>query len=89
MAAFYSDNALILPATHNLINGPAEIEKFFVGILGMGVKGHKFEVIQAGGDGNLVYAAAKWSATGKDANGADQQWGGTATSIFERQGTVA
>jgi ketosteroid isomerase-like protein len=51
----------------------------------MGVTGHKLEVIKVSGDGNLVVAAAKWSATGKDASGADQPWGGVATHVFERQ----
>ena len=28
----------------------------------MGAKGHKFELIEASGDGNIVCGAAKWSA---------------------------
>jgi ketosteroid isomerase-like protein len=51
----------------------------------MGVTGHKLELIEAQGEGDLVYGAAKWSADGKDAQGADQAWGGVATHIFERQ----
>jgi hypothetical protein len=31
-----------------------------------------------------VVAAARWSADGKDASGADQPWGGIATHVFER-----
>jgi ketosteroid isomerase-like protein len=85
VAAFYTDNATFLPATHDVVQGPAGVEKFFGGIFGMGVTGHKLELIEAQGEGNLVFGSAKWSAKGKDANGADQPWGGVATHIFEKQ----
>ena len=49
------------------------------------MKGHKLELFEADGEGDLIFAAAKWSATGKDANGADTPWGGVATHIFEKQ----
>jgi ketosteroid isomerase-like protein len=85
VSALYADEAVFLPATHDVIEGPAGVEKFFGGIFGMGVTGHKLELIKAGGEGNLLYGTAKWSANGKDSNGADQPWGGVATHIFERQ----
>ena len=85
IAALYADDAIFLPATHDVIKGPSGVEKFFAGIFGMGVTDHKLELIDARGEGNLVFGAAKWSANGKDANGADQPWAGIATHIFERQ----
>ena len=85
VAAFYADDAMFLPATHEVIKGPSGVEKFFTGIFSMGVTGHKLEVIEAHRDGGILYGAARWSAKGKDANGADQPWGGIATHIFERQ----
>jgi ketosteroid isomerase-like protein len=85
VAAFYSDDAIFLPATHDVIRGPAGVEKFFSGLFGMGVTGHKLELIEAHSEGNLVFGADKWSAKGKDADGKDQPWGGLATHIFKRQ----
>ena len=85
VSAFYAENAVFLPATHDVIEGPAGVEDFFAGLFAMGVTGHSLELIEVHGDGNLVVAAAKWSATGKDANGADQPWGGIATHVFEKQ----
>src|SRR5688500_6819160 len=79
VAAFYTDNSIFLPATHDVIKGPDGVEKFFGGIFGMGVTGHKLELIETQGDGNLLFGTAKWSANGKDANGADQPWAGVAT----------
>jgi ketosteroid isomerase-like protein len=49
------------------------------------VSGHKLELIEAIDKGDTVVAAARWSADGKDAAGADQPWGGLATHVFERQ----
>lgn len=85
VAAFYVEDALFLPATHEVFRGPAGVEKFFTGIFGMGVANHKLELIEAKGDGAVPYGAAKWSADGKDSNGKPQPWAGVATHIFERQ----
>jgi uncharacterized protein (TIGR02246 family) len=85
VSAFYAEDAIFLPATHDVINGPAGVEKFFAGLFGMGVTGHKLELVDVRADGNVVVAAAKWSATGKDKDGADQPWGGIATHVFAKQ----
>jgi uncharacterized protein (TIGR02246 family) len=85
VAAFYTDDAIFLPATHDVIKGPDGIEKFFSGLFDMGVTGHKLELIEADGDDNMLVGTAKWSANGKDAQGADQPWGGVATHVFEKQ----
>jgi ketosteroid isomerase-like protein len=61
------------------------VEKFFAGIFGMGVKGHKLELIDASGDGDVLFGTAKWAADGKDQTGKDQPWGGLATHIFQKQ----
>ena len=85
VAALYSDDALFLPPSHEVIKGPAGVQKFLQGIIGMGTKDHKFEMIEAREAGNIIYAATKWSATGKNAEGKDQTWSGVATHVFERQ----
>ena len=87
IAAFYTDDATFLPPTHDVIEGPAGVEKFFAGLLGSGVTGHKLELIEVEGDddGDMIVAAAKWSANGKDASGAPATFGGVATHVFEKQ----
>jgi uncharacterized protein (TIGR02246 family) len=84
LAALYADDALFLPANHEVIRGPGGVEKFFSGLFGNGVTGHKLELIEARGEGKLLYGTAKWSATGKDAAGKDQPWAGVATHVFEK-----
>ncbi len=63
LAAAYAPNAKLMPPTHEVASGPAEIEKFWAGMFANGVTGHKLEVIDAGGDGKVVYGTANWSAS--------------------------
>ena len=86
VAAAYVSNAKVLPPTHEVISGPAEIENFFAGLFSSGFTDHNLAVIDAGGDEKVVYSAAKWSANGKGADGTRQIAGGIATHVFERQG---
>ena len=86
VAAFYTDDAVFLPPTHDVVEGPAGVERFFAGLFGNGVTGHKLELIEVtGADAEMVVAAAKWSASGKDASGAPTTFGGVATHVFERE----
>jgi ketosteroid isomerase-like protein len=87
LATAYLPNAKLLPPTHEVASGPAEIEKFWAGMFANGVTGHKLEVIDAGGDGKVVYGTANWSAKGKDKDkdGKPATFTGTATHVFERQ----
>jgi uncharacterized protein (TIGR02246 family) len=85
VGAAYTEDALFLPATHAVIEGPEGVAGFFGPLFGMGVTGHKLELIEAIDTGDTVVAAARWSAAGKDASGADQPWAGIATHVFERQ----
>lgn len=85
VAAAYLPNAKLLPPTHEVISGPAEIENFFAGLFTSGFTDHNLTIIDAGGDDGVVYRAANWSAKGNGADGNDQAAGGTATHVFERQ----
>jgi ketosteroid isomerase-like protein len=85
IAAFYADDALLLPINHEVYRGPAGALQFFTGVLGTGAKGHKLDLIEARGEGNLLYGAAKWSANGKDAAGKDEPWAGVSTLVFKKQ----
>ena len=85
VAAAYAEDAVLLPPTHTVLSGPEEIEEFFSGLFEAGVTDHTLDVIEAGGDGNLVYSAANWTAQGNDEQGNPQDLGGIATHVFERQ----
>jgi uncharacterized protein (TIGR02246 family) len=80
VAAFYAEDATFLPPSHDVIKGPAGVEKFFAGLFSNGVTGHKLELIEANGDEDTVIAAGKWSAKTKDGS-----IGGIATHVFKKQ----
>lgn len=81
ISAFYTDDSVFLPGSHDIIKGPAGVEKFFAGFVASGGNSHSLELIEAHEDGGMVVAAAKWSAKAKD-----QAVGGVATHVFKKQG---
>ena len=85
LAAAYLPSAKVLPPTHEVLSGAADIEAFFGGLFTSGYTDHNLTMIDGGGDDNIVYSAATWSATGKGTDGAPQAAGGIATHVFERQ----
>lgn len=85
LSSFYASDALLLPVNHEIYKGPAGAEGFFKAVLGSGATNHKLEVIDVQDNGQVIVAEAKWTATGKDAQGKDQPWGGIATHVFKRQ----
>jgi uncharacterized protein (TIGR02246 family) len=85
VAAFYTDDAYFLPPNHKVIEGPKGVAEFFKGLFKAGVHNHKLELIEAAGDGNLIYGAAKWSSTGKDDKGKKKEFSGIAAQVFEKQ----
>jgi uncharacterized protein (TIGR02246 family) len=85
VAAFYTDDAYFLPPTHKVIEGPKGVAEFFAGLFKGGVSGHKLEMIEADGNDNLVFGAARWSASGKDDKGQPATFSGIATHVFEKQ----
>jgi ketosteroid isomerase-like protein len=85
LAAVYLPSAKVLPPTHEVVSGAADIEAFFAGLFSNGYTDHTLAIIDGGGDDKIVYGAATWSATGKGADGAPQTAAGIATHVFERQ----
>ncbi|WP_425450160.1 YybH family protein [Virgifigura deserti] len=85
LAETYLPDAKLLPPTHTVLLGPAEIEEFFAGLFANGVTDQNLEIIEPGGDGRIVYGTANWSAQGEGNDGAAQTLGGIATHVFERQ----
>jgi uncharacterized protein (TIGR02246 family) len=87
VAAFYTEDAKLLPPTHDVLTGPAGAEKFFTGLFEAGVTNHDLEIIEVYGDADAdqAYSAANWTATGKGQDGSEQRIGGIAVHGFERQ----
>src|SRR4051812_37335851 len=61
VAGFFTENALYLPASPNVLKGRAAIQKFYAGLFKSGLHGHKLELIEANGDDHIIVAAARFS----------------------------
>jgi uncharacterized protein (TIGR02246 family) len=85
LAACYAGDATFLPATHDVIEGPAGVERFFAGLFANGLTGHTLDLLTVHGDGGTVVGAAKWSARGKGDDGAPATFAGVATHVFVKR----
>lgn len=85
VAAFYTADTSFLPASHDIIQSPDGVEKFFSDLFASGVADHTLDLIKTTRDDKIVIAIAKWSAAGKDASGKMTRFSGLATHLFERQ----
>ncbi|MDY8110173.1 nuclear transport factor 2 family protein [Fulvimarina sp. 2208YS6-2-32] len=81
LASHYSDDAIFLPPTHTVVEGPQAVQEFFAALFDSGVTGHTLEIIKVIEHGEEITAAARWAAKGGD--GADI--GGIGTHVFQRQ----
>jgi ketosteroid isomerase-like protein len=80
VGAAYASEALLLPPSHEVLEGQPGAEKFFSGLFSSGVTSHKLELIRATESGDLVVATARWSVKAKDKTAA-----GLATHVFRKQ----
>ena len=81
VAAFYTDDAILLPPSQVVIKGRADVEKFTSGLFEIGMTSHQLELIEVTVDGaDTIAAVAKWSVKHKG-----ESEGGLVTSIFMKQ----
>jgi uncharacterized protein (TIGR02246 family) len=81
VAAFYTDDAIVLPPSQLVIKGRADVENFVSGLFEIGLTSHKAELIEVTVDGaDTIAAVAKWSVKHKG-----ESEGGLVTSIFMKQ----
>jgi uncharacterized protein (TIGR02246 family) len=86
VAALYTDDATVLPHTHDVISGPGKIKELWTALIGAGCKDHSIEMLDVHVDGNLACEIAKWAASGPGEDGRPQSYGGSLVNLYERQG---
>jgi uncharacterized protein (TIGR02246 family) len=81
MAALYTDDAIILPPSHVVIKGRADVEKYISGLFEIGMASHQLELFEVTVDrAGTIAAIANWSIKHR---GVPSE--GFATSIFTKQ----
>ncbi len=80
VAAFYTDDAIILPPSQLVIKGRSDVEDFVSGLFEIGLTSHKVELIEVTVDGpDIIAAVGKCSVKHKGGSG------GLVTNIFTKQ----
>lgn len=85
LADLYAEDALVSPGNGQVVIGREAVANLFKGFFEAGVREHRLEVVQAGGDGHRVWQVSRWQASGVAADGSALQFGGITTSILELQ----
>lgn len=83
LGALYAENAILSPGDGKTLSGRVEIENLFKAFIENGVHNHTLEVIEAGGDENVIYQISKWNANGAETNGEVPSFGGITMSVLE------
>ena len=63
VAALYTQDATVLPHTHDVITGAEYIRSFWRSVLDAGFRDHTIEIIDVCVKGDLAYETARWTAT--------------------------
>ena len=85
MVSLYAPDALILPATHAVVEGIGEIAKFFGGLFAQHVGDSAIEPIRVIESGDSLIVASTWHARRHEEGGGVTTLGGSATHVFKRQ----
>lgn len=85
LAAFYTDNAYVLPPTHQSVTGKTAIETFFAAQFAAGVTGHVLAPFDIDDLGSTLIVSSNWSAKARDGNGQPISVGGLATHVLVQQ----
>jgi uncharacterized protein (TIGR02246 family) len=83
LAALYAENAILSPGNGKTLSGRTEIAALFKSFVDSGVHNHTLEIIEVGGNENLIYQVAKWNANGANKDGKSPSFGGITTSVLE------
>jgi len=83
LAALYAEDAIVSPGNGQLVQGRDAIAGLFKGFFEAGLREHRLELLQVGGDGRRVWQVSRWQASGAGADGSALRFGGITTSVLE------
>lgn len=86
IGAMYAEDARLSPGDGRVLEGRAAIEELFQGFIDYGVNNHAIEVVDASGDGDMLYLIGRWSANGPEQDGNVPSFGGVLSNVFHKDG---
>ena len=81
----YTDDAIVIPPTSEIITGADAIKGFWAEILNGGISEYVIDTINLHIDGNTAHQTAYWEARLTAANGEIIHFDGTMTNVLELQ----
>jgi len=81
----YTDDAIVIPPSSEILTGPTAIKGFWAEILKGGISEYVIDTINLHIDGNTAHQTAYWEAHLTAANGETIHFDGTMTNVLERQ----
>lgn len=84
LAAFYADNAMVVPAGGKAVSGPEAIGAFFADLQSKGFSDHKVTVEKVLDQGETRVATGTWQLNGPSDDGKTTQYGGNWVNVLVR-----
>ncbi len=81
----YTDDAIIIPPSSEILTGPTAIKGFWAEILKGGISEYVIDTINLHIDGNTAHQTAYWEAHLTATNGEIIPFDGTMTNVLQRQ----
>ncbi len=84
LAELYAEDALVSPASGEVIEGRDAIRELFQGYVDSGLNKHRLTIVRAAGSGDWFYEVAEWRVSGAPKNAMIPLYKGIVTIIFKR-----
>lgn len=85
VTSFYAADAILLPPTHQIVEGTLPIKAFWDGLFKFGMTDHTLELVKVEADQRGVAAIAKWTAKAVGKDGKERTFNGSVAHMFEEQ----
>jgi len=66
VAALYTEDGQVLPPNSDFVTGRQAIQTFWQGLMDMGIKSAKLEIVEVEGCGNTAYEISKYTLQGEE-----------------------
>lgn len=85
IAALYTEDAKILPPGAEMMTGKEAIQSFWQGVMDMGIKEAKLEIVEVQSEGDLAYEVSRFTLTGQQVGGENIQLTGKYVVVWKNR----
>ena len=85
LAELYSEDAVMLPPSSEILSGPEAIQGYWNNLRDIGVYDYSIYGVEQNIKGDVAYVTALWVAKRKAGNGEDITFEGNISNVYEKQ----